>query len=162
MNNVIIPNELYHHGILGMKWGVRRYQNPDGSYTSAGKARRRNSDGSLTPEGRAHYEKDRTNLRKASDIATVTSAATGLGASGLSGYKSLNNTNISESERIRKASGQAMNMVNSSRTINSVVNRERIREGTDYINDVLSIVGSTLATTASALIIIKTIKELKG
>ena len=32
-------NELYHHGIKGMKWGVRRYQNPDGSLTAAGKAR---------------------------------------------------------------------------------------------------------------------------
>lgn len=31
--------ELYHHGIKGMKWGVRRYQNKDGSLTSAGKRR---------------------------------------------------------------------------------------------------------------------------
>lgn len=30
---------LSHHGILGMKWGIRRYQNKDGSLTSAGKAR---------------------------------------------------------------------------------------------------------------------------
>ncbi len=31
---------LYHHGILGQKWGRRRYQNEDGSYTEAGKKHR--------------------------------------------------------------------------------------------------------------------------
>ena len=32
-------NELYHHGVMGMKWGVRRYQNKDGTLTEKGKAR---------------------------------------------------------------------------------------------------------------------------
>ena len=31
--------ELYHHGIKGQRWGVRRYQNPDGSLTAAGQKR---------------------------------------------------------------------------------------------------------------------------
>lgn len=30
-------NELYHFGVLGVKWGVRRYQNSDGTLTAAGK-----------------------------------------------------------------------------------------------------------------------------
>lgn len=32
-------NYLYHHGIKGQKWGVRRYQNKDGSLTNAGQKR---------------------------------------------------------------------------------------------------------------------------
>ena len=63
-----MENELYHHGIKGQRWGVRRYQNPDGSLTLAGKKRAlkvqndytelsknkkyHDKDGNLTYEGR--------------------------------------------------------------------------------------------------------------
>lgn len=43
----IYHSELKHHGILGMKWGIRRYQNEDGSLTEAGKRRYINSHGTL-------------------------------------------------------------------------------------------------------------------
>lgn len=63
-----MENELYHHGVKGQKWGVRRYQNKDGSLTLAGKKRAlkiqnqysefsknkkyRDKDGNLTYTGR--------------------------------------------------------------------------------------------------------------
>lgn len=38
-SSFVSQDELYHHGIKGQHWGVRRYQNADGSLTAAGKTR---------------------------------------------------------------------------------------------------------------------------
>ena len=54
--------DLYHWGIKGMRWGVRRYQNADGSLTAAGRRRYTNSDGSLNEKGKKYYAKEKQRL----------------------------------------------------------------------------------------------------
>ena len=74
-----MDNELYHYGIQGMRWGVRRFQNSDGTLTAEGEKRynkdygirgmrwgvRRfqNSDGTLTAAGKKRYNKELESYR---------------------------------------------------------------------------------------------------
>ena len=57
--------ELYHHGILGQKWGIRRFQNKDGSYTSAGKERRRKED-SYSDDYKKYFKNNKKNPKELS------------------------------------------------------------------------------------------------
>lgn len=62
-------DELYHYGIRFQKWGVRRFQNPDGSYTPAGKERyaKLKSDLSKFNEKRNYTHKEYTDSLNARD-----------------------------------------------------------------------------------------------
>ena len=42
-----MDNNLQHHGIKGQKWGIRRFQNKDGSLTPAGRKRQKQNDGPI-------------------------------------------------------------------------------------------------------------------
>lgn len=82
------PDYLAHFGIKGMKWGVRRFQNKDGSYTAAGLKRRFGGGGGGSRSGgkaRAgsgtNAEARKAKIKKAAKIAAV-AAGTGLAAYG--------------------------------------------------------------------------------
>lgn len=50
-------NTLAHHGILGMKWGVRRYQNKDGTLTATGKKRKTSKKNNILAKGKTFAQK---------------------------------------------------------------------------------------------------------
>lgn len=70
---------LMHHGTKGQKWGVRRYQNPDGSLTPEGK--RRYAMNTANVGGMSNNTKDRMN--KGAKIGASVGAGVGLGVTSL-------------------------------------------------------------------------------
>lgn len=62
--------ELYHHGVKGQKWGVRRYQNSDGSLTAAGRRRYAKELGQLKAEKKRlrNMESTAKKLKKLDDM----------------------------------------------------------------------------------------------
>lgn len=89
MEYITINGELYHHGVKGQKWGVRRYQNKDGSLTPAGKKRIRNTTGRDDSNKIRYGSTSKTSIKSKADIdkeittLKAENAANGKAAAGL-------------------------------------------------------------------------------
>ena len=61
---VILNDELYHHGIRGQKWGVRRFQNADGSLKPAGKKRYDDGEESKSSESKKSKSSSKSDKKR--------------------------------------------------------------------------------------------------
>ena len=165
-------NSLNHAGIKGMKWGVRRYQNKDGS---------------LTPEGKKRYDRDiRENNAKKKDNRIVidgpdanrwaredTKRAKGVVDSSRDMVReltSINNSTRPKSKRqtmdLSKMSDQEMrNRINRAmleKQYNDMFAPQKTSRGRECVGKVLETTGTVLAIGSSALGIALAVKELRG
>lgn len=164
---------LQHWGIKGMKWGVRRYQNDDGTLTAAGKKRMYREmfdDESKDLKERKKYIASsdrwvREDLERSKRLADEST------------NMARNSKNLSDS--IGRAANKKKSMDLSNMTdkeMRDQINRAllerqytdmfaeptRVSRGTEYVSRTLDVAGNALAVTASALGIALAIKQLKG
>lgn len=167
-----MKNTLTHAGIKGMKWGVRRYQNKDGSLTPAGKKRYdrdvRENDAKkkenriiIDPKGDPHrWVKEDT--RRAKDVVDSSESM-------VNELKKVNNKFGSGPKKqkmdLSKMSDKEMrdqiNRALLEKQYNDMFAPQKVSKGKEFMSKTLEVAGTTLAITGSALGVALAIRDLR-
>lgn len=186
--NFVSTDELYHWGIKGMKWGVRRYQNADGTLTEKGKKRynaeadkgdydQTKADGTRfknTKKGRQEVLKADA-MRYAREDDEALQKVVNESRNATSALKNLNDASIRRTKSKRqqmdlskmtdKEMRDQINRKLLEKQYNDMFSPQKSTRGREYLSDVLETAGSVLAVGASALgiaVSIYTLREKMG
>lgn len=160
--------ELYHWGVKGMKWGVRRYQNADGSLTPAGKKRYDNDTHELSDKKRAQYKANpskwvKDDLQSGRRLADESSNLAGK-------LKNINDNSLRNTKRTKMdlssmTDQQMRNEINRAlleRQYADMFAPKKVSRGKAAVSSILSGAVAALGVTSSALGIALAIKDLRG
>ena len=150
---------IAHHGSKGMKWGVRRYQNEDGTYTELGKERRRKGD-----KSGKYFERDKQGKSPAESIAgyvnTISRESGNIGRTLSS--KKVERKNDSKIKQMSDAElRDRVNRLNLEKQYRYLTAEDTAR-GRVTASDILSVFGSIAAIGSSGVAIYAELKKLKG
>lgn len=161
--------ELYHWGVLGMKWGVRRYENADGTLTEAGKRRyaREERENEHRKKKKTEAEMQdpdrwvREDLTRSKRLADESNNLT-RNALDLERNLKFKKKRMDLSEMTDKEMRDKINREFLERQYDDLFNQQKISRGREHVKEVLSLIGSTLGVVSSSLGIALAVKELKG
>lgn len=168
-------NYIRHWGIKGMKWGVRRYQNEDGTLTNAGKKRYDRD----VRENKAKKKDNRIDVSNPDPNRWVKEDLDRTKRTVDATSKLVSQAKDLERETRRSKAKEQMDLSNMTdqelrQQINRKLAEKQYRElfadeaatnvstGREVVSSVLDVAGSVLAVTGSALSIALAIRELKG